>query len=485
MSVRTLFLYRVLRLRASGHHRIEMFLRVTKTTRNVRYIATSYVNLAENDTKSDCSTTNVQPTISRALFSRRRRSLSPLERVSSLLPQDSLTPEVEELRGHDMHHFESGTPNCAESSQQETEHLGNNRAGEMEKGGVIHCPASSEIIKDVTEHLGNQGLRHLSLQGETPLTFGEVLVAEHFKNGRVEYRKMFHLVAQTLLQSSWGVIPYGHIAGKPAGSYIKTNRGIPILIRRASLEDYVLFMKRGPAIAYPKDAAAMLMMMDVTEGDSVLEAGSGSGAMSLFLSRAVGTRGRVMSVEVREDHQKRAIKNYSRWRTSWALRRGQPWPDNVEFVQADLSTAASVLQGQDFHAVALDLLSPQMVLPIVIPHLHSGAVCTIYLANITQVIDLLEGVRCSRLPLICERIIELPSRDWIVAPALRKDGSYCTMKSPISQENLPQQDEPSENSQSEQEAAFGSIPYIAKPHPEQLSHTAFLVKLRKFVQEEF
>ncbi|KAJ0062806.1 hypothetical protein NL108_008079, partial [Boleophthalmus pectinirostris] len=182
------------------------------------------------------------------------------------------------------------------------------------------------------------------------------------------------------------------------------------------------------------DAAALLMMMDVTEGDCVLEAGSGSGAMSLFLSRAVGTSGKVLSVDVREDHLKRAMLNYKRWRTSWELRRGQPWPDNVQFMHADLCTTP-VLEGWGFHAVALDLINPHLVLSIVIPHLHSGAVCAVYLANITQVVDLLDALRCLRVPLLCERIMELPVRDWIVAPALQKDGTYCIRKSPTMEEN--------------------------------------------------
>lgn len=51
--------------------------------------------------------------------------------------------------------------------------------------------------------------------------------------------------------------------------------------------------------------------------------------------------------------------------------------------------------------------------------------------SITQVIDLLEGLRCLALPLLCERIIEVPLRDWVVAPALQKDGSYCIRKPPV------------------------------------------------------
>lgn len=66
----------------------------------------------------------------------------------------------------------------------------------------------------------------------------------------------------------------------------------------------------------------------------------------------VGSKGSVLSVEVREDHHRRAVKNYSRWRTSWHLRRGEEWPDNVQFHNTDLCTASSLLAGQGFHAVS-------------------------------------------------------------------------------------------------------------------------------------
>lgn len=50
--------------------------------------------------------------------------------------------------------------------------------------------------------------------------------------------------------------------------------------------------------------------------------------------------------------------------------------------------------------------------------------------SITQVIDLLEGLRCLPLPLLCERIVEVPIRDWLVAPALQKDGRHCVRRDP-------------------------------------------------------
>lgn len=72
----------------------------------------------------------------------------------------------------------------------------------------------------------------------------------------------------------------------------------------------------------------------------------------MFLLLPVGSKGSVLSVEVREDHHKRAVSNYQRWRTSWSLRRGQEWPDNVDFHTADLAAASTLLAGRGFHAVS-------------------------------------------------------------------------------------------------------------------------------------
>ncbi|XP_015818193.1 tRNA (adenine(58)-N(1))-methyltransferase, mitochondrial isoform X1 [Nothobranchius furzeri] len=407
-----------------------------------------------------------QQTSGQALLSRRRRWLSPLDRISSLLPPDVLGPEVMQLR-------QEQDGEATIHQEPDEEHLEETKA-----------PSSQE-----------KGQRSPTLPGESVLTFGELLMAEHRKK-QVHFRKMFQLQSGARLQSSWGVIPHNELAGRPAGRFLKTNTGVPIFFHRPSLEDYVLNMKRGPVIAYPKDAAAMLLMMDVTEGDCVLESGSGSGALALFLSRAVGSRGSVLSVELREDHHTRAVLNYERWRTSWALRRGHEWPDNVDFHISDLCSASALLAGRGFHSVALDLINPHLVLATVLPHLLPGGVCAVYLAksadfsppaccSVTQVIDLLEGLRCAALPLLCERIVEVPVRDWVVAPALQKDRHFCTRKAPDPDGNLRQEAKALDQADSDDDdlsPAFGSVPYIARPHPEQMSHTAFLVKLRKCVR---
>nr|XP_019933920.1 PREDICTED: tRNA (adenine(58)-N(1))-methyltransferase, mitochondrial-like isoform X2 [Paralichthys olivaceus] len=92
------------------------------------------------------------------------------------------------------------------------------------------------------------------------------------------------------------------------------------------------------------------------------------------------------------------------------------------------------------------------------------------------------------LPLQCESIFEVPVRHWLVAPALQKNGQYCTRKSPTLDEEQEEEEEEETTDETDKEVttdgspAFGSVPYIARPHPVQLSHTAFLVKLRKCVQ---
>ncbi|XP_014732867.1 PREDICTED: tRNA (adenine(58)-N(1))-methyltransferase, mitochondrial [Sturnus vulgaris] len=324
---------------------------------------------------------------------------------------------------------------------------------------------------------------------------GELALAEIQRKHNAPLKLLCRLAAEAVLSSPSGVLPHRDIIGQLPGQVLRTSGGARLLLRRPSLDEYVLLMPRGPTIAYPKDISALLMMMDIHPGDTVLETGSGSGAMSLFLSRAVGPKGRVLSYEIRDDHHSLAKKNYRHWRSAWEIGHVDKWPDNVEFILKDISTAAADMKSVTLDAVVLDMLNPQCALPVVHPSLKQGGVCAVYLANITQVVDLLDRIRSCKLPFLCERIIEVTHRSWSVLPAKLK---HCKSSQVVeTQENIeePPQNEYEEihiqdqavlkegkynESLSDAAETNRSVPYIARPSHWQETHSAFLTKLRKF-----
>jgi len=197
------------------------------------------------------------------------------------------------------------------------------------------------------------------------------------------------LYSITLAQGSeWhthkGMLKHDEIVGLPEGSIVATNQDLKFQAFRPLLADYVLSMPRGATIVYPKDAAMILGVADIKPGIRVLEAGVGSGALSISLLRAIGEEGVLHSVEIREDFAEISEKNVSSYfggkPTNWKLTIGALQDQTFE---------------ADFDRVVLDMLSPWECLEVASKALVPGGVFMAYVATTTQLSKIAEAIKDS------------------------------------------------------------------------------------------
>ena len=114
------------------------------------------------------------------------------------------------------------------------------------------------------------------------------------------------------LHTHRGVVKHDDFIGKPWGSKIGSHLGNPFFVLQPALGDLLKELPRRTQILYPKEIGFILVTMGIGEGQSVVEAGTGSGALTCALAFAVGRTGMVRSYEVRPEIQQLALKNLTR-----------------------------------------------------------------------------------------------------------------------------------------------------------------------------
>jgi len=179
-------------------------------------------------------------------------------------------------------------------------------------------------------------------------------------------------VEEREFHTDMGILNLGELLEKNYGETIVSHKGEEFRILRPSIRDYIEKMKRGPQIVHPKDAGIIITYAGISPGDFVVEAGVGSGALTIYLANAVGPNGKVVSYEVREDFAKIAEKNIA----------GIGFNDRVEIKLKDIYEG---IDERNVDHIILDLPQPERVLPHAVESLKPGGFFVAYTPCANQV----------------------------------------------------------------------------------------------------
>jgi tRNA (adenine57-N1/adenine58-N1)-methyltransferase len=186
-------------------------------------------------------------------------------------------------------------------------------------------------------------------------------------------RYLLTLQPGAMFHTHAGIVAHDSIIGGPDGGSVTGSTGRQFLVVRPTLSDVVLKMPRGAQVIYPKDLGAILLAADIGPGMRVLEAGVGSGALSMALLRAGAD---VVGYELRPDFANGARANVAAWSG-----------DDVAY-RVEVRDVYLGIDETDLDRIVLDLPEPWLVLPHAEKALRPGGILLAYLPTINQVATL-------------------------------------------------------------------------------------------------
>jgi tRNA (adenine57-N1/adenine58-N1)-methyltransferase len=240
-------------------------------------------------------------------------------------------------------------------------------------------------------HASTVGRRHQFAEGDLALLID--------RRGR---RYLLSLSSEENFHTHMGVVSHSNIIGQDVGARVYTSTGHMLLAFPPTLGDYVEEMPHQTQVIYAKDLGAILVYGDIFPGATVLEAGLGSGALTMALLRAVGERGKVISFEIRPEFVEKARGNIA------AL---NPDLTNLEIKLKDVYQD---LDETDLDRIILDVPEPWQVVPAAAEALVPGGILLSYLPTILQVHQLNEALIESPHFELMETI-EVLVRPWSVS----------------------------------------------------------------------
>ena len=186
---------------------------------------------------------------------------------------------------------------------------------------------------------------------------------------------LLRLVPGETWHSHGGGVAHDELIGSSEGAVVRSPSGMAFRAFRPRMADFVLKMPRGAQVVYPKDVGPILIEGDIHPGARVLESGTGSGALTMALCRAVGADGRVVSYDLREEFQATAAANIETY-----LGKRPGW---LELRVGDVREVADT--GETYDRVVLDLPEPWAVLEAISAVLPPGAIVCAYLPTTVQI----------------------------------------------------------------------------------------------------
>ena len=204
------------------------------------------------------------------------------------------------------------------------------------------------------------------------------------------------------LETHNGIIQHSDLLGQMFGSIIRSHLGVDFVLLTPSTAEITRTIKRQSQIIFPKDIGVILLKLSIEPGQEVIEAGTGSGALTVALARAVGADGRVSSYDIRSDMQNTARHNL----------------DLAGLASRVTLTARDIADGFDetnAPALFLDVPNPWDYLSQVYRALQSGGFFGALLPTTNQVISLLTGLQ--RHPFGMTEVLEVVLRNYKTVPA--------------------------------------------------------------------